>query len=61
MKIAIIALVIGYFITYKVPEILKLKGTVSTMVKIIGILLLILGFIDFVEYLSEFISYIMKH
>lgn len=61
MKLAIIALGIGYFITYKVPEILKLQGTLSTMVKIIGILLLILGFIDLAEYISELIFYIMKH
>lgn len=61
MKIAIIALGIGYFVTCKVPEILKLRGTLSTMIKIIGILLLILGVIDLAEYISELISHIMQH
>lgn len=60
MKIAIIALGIGYFVTYKVPEILKLQGTLSTVVKIIGILLLICGFISLAECISEFVSYIVK-
>lgn len=56
MTTAIISLGIGYFVTYKVPSILNLKGTASTVVKIIGIILLILGFVSLVEGISDFIS-----
>lgn len=56
MTTAIIALGIGYFVTYKVPSILSLKGMTATIVKVIGIILLIMGFISFVESISEFVS-----
>ena len=49
MLSAIIYLGIGYFITYKVPGILNLSKTPSLAVKIVGIILLILGFISLVQ------------
>lgn len=56
MTTAIISLGVGYFVTYKVPLILSLKGMTATIVKVIGIILLIMGFISLVESISEFVS-----
>lgn len=52
MVTAIIELGIGYFVTYKVPGILNLTKTIALVVKIIGILFLILGFIEFVQHIG---------
>lgn len=49
MVSAIIELGIGYFLTYKVPGILNLPKPPSMAVKIVGIILLILGFISLVQ------------
>lgn len=59
MAAAIIALGIGYFVTYKVPDILNLKGKTSTIIKIIGIIFLIMGFISFVKCVSGYLSTII--
>lgn len=53
MVSAIIELGIGYFATYQIPGILNLKGIACTIVKIIGIAFLLLGFIDFVHAVAD--------
>lgn len=49
MTRALLEIVIGYFITYKVPNIVGAKGLLATIIKIIGIILLIGGFISLVD------------
>lgn len=56
MVSAIIQLGIGYFATYKIPGILNLKGIPCTVVKIIGIVFMLLGFIDFVQSVANLIK-----
>lgn len=53
---AIIELGIGYFLTYKVPGILGLSKNISLAIKIIGILLIIIGFVDFVQHIGKMIN-----
>lgn len=55
MVTAIIELGIGYFITYNVSEILDMKGTLAKCIKTVGIVLLILGFINMVESIAQLI------
>lgn len=57
MVSAIIELGIGYFATYKIPGILNLKGIPCTIVKIIGIAFLLLGFIGFVQSAANLIKF----
>jgi len=49
MVSAIIEIGIGYFLTYKVPGILNMSKNISVAIKIVGIILLIIGFVDFVQ------------
>lgn len=58
MVTAIIELGIGYFVTYNVSEILGLKGTPAKIIKTVGIVLLILGFINLVESIANLIPQI---
>ena len=51
---SIIELAIGWFITYKVPSILKAKGTQATIIKLIGWLLMIAGVISFARAIFGF-------
>lgn len=52
---AVLELGIGYFVTYKLPYILELNGNLSKVVKVVGVLMLILGFINLVECLAKLI------
>ena len=45
----IIQLALGWFITYKVPRLLKAKGTRATIIKLIGWLVMIAAVISFVR------------
>ena len=53
MVSAIIELGIGYFITYHVPGILNLSKKIAMVVKIVGIVLLLMGFVDIVQQIAN--------
>ena len=46
---SIIEIAIGYFVTYHIPKIVGAKGTSAKVIKIIGIIFLIGGFISLVR------------
>ena len=46
---SIIEIVIGWLVTYKIPKLLKAKGTQATIIKLVGWLLIIAGLISFVR------------
>jgi hypothetical protein len=46
---SIIEIVIGWLVTYKVPKLLKAKGTQATIIKLVGWLLIVAGLISFVR------------
>ncbi len=48
---AIIKLVIGWLFLDKVPSIVEAKGTLRTIIKLIGLIIIIAGAIDLVRYL----------
>ncbi len=47
MIFSILRIIIGWFITYKVPAMLKAKGTQAKVIKLIGWLFIISGVISF--------------
>jgi|GEM_PF-6136447 hypothetical protein len=47
MTSSILQIIIGWFITYKMPSILKAKGTQDKVIKLIGWLFIIAGVISF--------------
>jgi len=49
MASIIIELGIGYFLTYKVPGILNTSKYVTMGIKIVGLIFLVIGFIDLVH------------
>ena len=49
MASIIIELGLGYLLTYKVPGILNTSKNVSLGIKIVGIIFLIVGFVDLVH------------
>lgn len=49
MASIMIELGLGYFLTYKVPGILNTSKNVSLGIKIVGIIFLIVGFVDLVH------------
>ena len=52
---SIIEIALGWFVTYKLPSILKVKkGTQGTIIKLIGWLLMIAGVISFVRSVLSF-------
>lgn len=52
---SIIEIAIGYFVTYYVPGMAKLKkGVLATIIRLIGILLIIGGFISLVRTITGF-------
>jgi hypothetical protein len=50
----IIKIAIGWFITYKVCNIIKVKGNWATIIKIVGILFMISGFVNFAHGILNF-------
>lgn len=56
MITAIIELGVGYFVTYSVPGILGLKGLIATIVKVIGIILLLAGFVSLVQSVGHLLN-----
>jgi len=51
---SIIELALGWLVTFKVPSLLKAKGTQATIIKLIGWLLMIAGVISFVRSVLSF-------
>lgn len=51
---SIIELIMGWFVTYKAPGILKAKGTQAAIIKLIGWLLIVAGIIGFVSSILAF-------
>lgn len=52
---SLIEIAIGYFATYHVPGMLKLKkGVLATIIRLIGVLMIIGGFISFVHCIFNF-------
>lgn len=49
MLSSIIEIALGWFVTYKLPTILKAKGTQAMVIKLVGWLLIIAGIISFVR------------
>lgn len=45
---SIIEIIIGWFVLEKMPSVVDAKGTLATIIKIVGVLILIHGLIAFV-------------
>lgn len=50
----IIEIAIGWFVLEKMPAIVGASGLLATVIKIVGVLLLIGGFVSLVRYLITF-------
>lgn len=46
MITAIITILIGWFVLEKVPSIVSARGTLSTIIKLVGVIICIAGFVD---------------
>lgn len=51
---AIIEIVIGWFLIDKVPDIVGARGLLATVIKIIGVLVLIGGFVSLAHFFFSF-------
>ena len=55
MVSSIIEIAIGYFVTYHVPGMIKIKrGVLATIIRLIGVLLIIGGFISLARGIFSF-------
>lgn len=45
---AIIWIALGWFILYKVPSLVSARGTLATVIKIIGVVIMIAGALDLI-------------
>ena len=46
---SIIEIIIGYFAIYHLPKMIKAKGNQSKLIKLIGLLVIIMGLVNFVH------------
>ena len=46
MVTAIITILIGWFVYEKVPTLVSARGTLATIIKLVGIVICIAGFVD---------------
>lgn len=46
---SIIEIVIGYFAIYHFPKVIKAKGNQAKIIKFIGLLIVIMGFVHFLH------------
>lgn len=46
---SIIEIIIGYFVIYHFPKMIKAKGNQAKIIKFIGLLVIIMGFVHFLH------------
>lgn len=49
MVSSLIEIAIGYFVVYHVPGMVKAKGALETIIRLIGVIILIGGFVGLVK------------